>query len=98
MQDVSGGGGSGPAVPSHFGGRDPCLTPLQFKVVPAHQTVTDLEALGALIRGFAAVPGGLMPALHAVQHRAGYIDRALIPVLAHTFNITDAEVHGVISF
>ena len=44
------------------------------------------------------MPGGLLPALHAVQHRAGYIDRDLIPLLADVFNVTTAEIHGVISF
>ena len=44
------------------------------------------------------MPGGLLPALHAVQHRAGYIDRDLIPFLADVFNVTTAEIHGVISF
>lgn len=44
------------------------------------------------------MPGGLLPALHAVQHHAGYIDRVLIPFIADVFNITTAEVHGVISF
>ncbi len=39
-----------------------------------------------------------MPALHAVQHHAGFIDRSLIPLLAETFNLSHAEVHGVISF
>ena len=39
-----------------------------------------------------------MPALHAVQHHAGYIDQSLIPLLADTFNLSHAEVHGVISF
>ena len=62
---------------------------------PVAGALNDLEDL---IRSYGAVPGGLMPALHAVQNRAGYIDRALIPVFAKVFNITDAEVHGVISF
>ena len=39
-----------------------------------------------------------MPALHAVMHRAGYIDPDLVPVLADTFNLSVAEVHGVITF
>ncbi len=39
-----------------------------------------------------------MPALHAVQHRAGYINHDLIPFLADVFNVTVAEIHGVISF
>ncbi len=39
-----------------------------------------------------------MPALHAVQHEAGYLPPDLVPMLADIFNITTAEVHGVISF
>ena len=42
--------------------------------------------------------GGLLPALHAVQHVAGYIDKSYIPVLADTFNLSTAEVYGVITF
>ncbi len=47
---------------------------------------------------FADVPGGLMPALHAVQHELGYIDPAAVPVLAGVFNLSVAEVHGVVTF
>ncbi|MSX54561.1 MAG: hypothetical protein F2772_03420, partial [Actinobacteria bacterium] len=52
----------------------------------------------ALVRSFADVRGGLLPALHALQHHAGYIDRAHIPLLADVFNLSVAEVHGVITF
>jgi formate dehydrogenase iron-sulfur subunit len=55
-------------------------------------------AADSVISAFAAVPGGLVPALHAVQHEFGFIDAAHIPLLASTFNISAAEVHGVISF
>ncbi|HSB85475.1 MAG TPA: NAD(P)H-dependent oxidoreductase subunit E, partial [Ilumatobacteraceae bacterium] len=55
-------------------------------------------ALDAAIRSFAQVAGGLMPALHAVLHSTGFIDPAHIPALADAFNISEAEVHGVISF
>jgi formate dehydrogenase iron-sulfur subunit len=60
--------------------------------------VTNDSDRAGLLASFRHVPGGLMPALHAIQHGAGYIDRGLIPSLAETFNLTDAEVHGVISF
>ncbi|MEY4184300.1 MAG: hypothetical protein RIS07_703, partial [Actinomycetota bacterium] len=50
------------------------------------------------MRSFASTPGGLLPALHAVQHAAGYIDRALIPTIAEAFNQTVSEIHGVITF
>jgi formate dehydrogenase iron-sulfur subunit len=44
------------------------------------------------------MPGGLLPALHAIQHALGYVDRAYIPLLADVFNQTVSEVHGVISY
>ena len=50
------------------------------------------------MRTCAQTPGGLLPALHLIQHRAGFIDPDLIPFLADVFNVTDAEIHGVISF
>ena len=55
-------------------------------------------AVAALIGAHADWAGGLMPALHAVQHHAGYIDTAYIPLLADTFNLSTAEVYGVITF
>ncbi len=54
--------------------------------------------VGTIVHEYADVPGGLMPALHAVQQAAGFIDPAAIPVLASAFNLSAAEVHGVISF
>ncbi|MDO8392613.1 MAG: NADH-ubiquinone oxidoreductase-F iron-sulfur binding region domain-containing protein [Actinomycetota bacterium] len=60
--------------------------------------VTHQGEIAAIVRTFAEVRGGLLPALHAVQHHAGYIDRAHIPLLADVFNLSVAEVHGVISF
>ena len=50
------------------------------------------------MRRFARIPGGLLPALHAIQHEAGYINRALIPMIAEAFNQTVSEIHGVITF
>lgn len=50
------------------------------------------------ITAFVSETGGLMHALNALQARDGYIDAALVPKLAKAFNITKAEVKGVISF
>jgi len=61
-------------------------------------TTPTRSELDALVRSFASTPGGLLPALHAVQHAAGYIDRALIPTIAEAFNQTVSEIHGVITF
>ena len=54
--------------------------------------------IAPIVQEFASWPGGLIPALHAVQHHAGYIDPQHIPLLADTFNQSLAEVHGVITF
>jgi len=56
------------------------------------------QTVDSIIRSHADWPGGLMPALQAVQHHAGFVDQSLIPLLAETFNLSHAEVHGVISF
>jgi formate dehydrogenase iron-sulfur subunit len=56
------------------------------------------ESIPDLIHRFSLVPGGLLPALHAIQHRLGFVDRNLIPALAEAFNQSVAEIHGVITY
>ncbi len=58
----------------------------------------DIAAAQAIIDGCAAEPGGLLEALNALQARFGYIDKAVLLPLADAFNLSRAEVHGVISF
>src|SRR5260370_33312654 len=43
-------------------------------------------------------PNALMPLLHAVQDRLGYIPADAVPEIARALNLSLAEVHGVISF
>lgn len=50
------------------------------------------------IRELQHLPGALLPILHALQEEFGYIDDAMIPLIAEGLNISHAEVHGVISF
>jgi formate dehydrogenase subunit gamma len=56
------------------------------------------ERARAIAAEHAAVPGGLLPALHAMQAAFGFIPKPAMLVLAHTFNISRAEVYGVASF
>lgn len=42
--------------------------------------------------------GALLPILHALNARFGYVDRQAAPLLADVLNLSRAEVHGVISF
>jgi formate dehydrogenase subunit gamma len=45
-----------------------------------------------------STPGGLLPALHAIQNEFGFIPKPALVVLANAFNVTRAEVFGVASF
>ncbi len=52
----------------------------------------------ARIRELEHLPGALLPILHALQDGFGYIDPCVIPVIAQHLNLSEAEVHGVITF
>lgn len=57
------------------------------------------EARGREIAArFAAVKGGLLPALHEIQAAFGHIPSPAIAVLADAFNLSRAEVYGVVTF
>ena len=58
----------------------------------------DLTTVRALAAAHQDTPGGLLPALHAVQDALGHVPDAAVPVLAETFNISRAEVHGVLTY
>ena len=58
----------------------------------------DAERATARIKELESMPGALLPILHALQHDFGYVDKSAIPVIADALNISQAEVHGVISF
>lgn len=59
---------------------------------------TDLEAVRATAAAHAATPGGLLPALHELQDTLGYVPADVVPVIAREFNLSRAEVHGVVSY
>jgi len=46
----------------------------------------------------AATEGGLLPALHDFMHAFGYIPDDAVRLLAQTFNLSRAEVFGVVTF
>lgn len=43
-------------------------------------------------------PGAMLPILHGIQDRVGYIPEAAVPIIAEAMRQTRAEVHGIISF
>lgn len=43
-------------------------------------------------------PGALLPVLHDIQDRLGYIPPEAVPDIARALNLSRAEVHGVITY
>jgi formate dehydrogenase subunit gamma len=56
------------------------------------------DAARAIIIAKSAMPGALLPILHALQEEFGYIDRQAEPLIAGILNLSRAEVHGVVTF
>lgn len=57
-----------------------------------------LARIQAHIEAYKAVPGGLLPLLHAVQDDIGYIPEESYQFISKGLNLSVAEVHGVVSF
>jgi formate dehydrogenase subunit gamma len=51
-----------------------------------------------LIDARRAEEGSMLPILHELQERFGYIDGAAIPLIAEALNVSKAETIGVVSF
>ena len=51
-----------------------------------------------LLTAFGDSPDQLLPVLHAIQERLGYVPPASVPAIAAALNLSRAEVHGVITF
>ena len=56
------------------------------------------SAIEAIVDDHAELAGALLPILHAMQDRFGYVPEEAVPILAARLNLSRAEVHGVISF
>jgi formate dehydrogenase subunit gamma len=55
-------------------------------------------AIADCIGQYREVPGGLLPLLHAIQARLGFVPADSVPSIAKALHLSRAEVHGVISF
>lgn len=56
------------------------------------------ETVAAVVQEHAGAVGALLPVLHSLQQRLGYLPSAAIPLIAQALNLSRAEVHGVIHF
>jgi formate dehydrogenase subunit gamma len=67
---------------------------------PSKDTLTagELAAVEKLAQDEAGTPGALLPILHAIQDKFGYVPTQALPVVARVLNLSRAEVHGVVTF
>ena len=64
----------------------------------AGKTPWDRGQARELIEARRGEPGVMLPILHELQERYGYIDDAAIPIIAEALNVSKAETIGVVSF
>lgn len=63
-----------------------------------HATVNLPELVRTVVDSHRHLRGPLLVILHDLQERLGYIDPAVVPLLAEELNLSRADVHGVITF
>jgi len=69
------------------------LSDVSLRQAPWSQEVA-LETIGA----HAAQRGPLLPVLHALQERFGFVDARAVPLVAKALNVSRADVYGVLTF
>jgi len=57
-----------------------------------------LPVVTDVISGLKHKPGALLPILHEIQNRLGFIPAESVPLIAEALNQSRADIHGVISF
>jgi formate dehydrogenase subunit gamma len=63
-----------------------------------HATVNLPELVRSAVDSHRHERGPLIEILHEIQHRLGYIDPEVVPLLAAELNLSRADVHGVVTF
>lgn len=59
----------------------------------------DLQGqIGAIISQYKEMPGALLPLLHAIQDKIGYVPESSYSQIARALSLSVAEVHGVVTF
>ncbi|EJN02016.1 formate dehydrogenase subunit gamma [Herbaspirillum sp. YR522] len=62
------------------------------------QQVFDVAAVRDIIAARRQMAGAMLPILHGIQDRIGYVPPQAVALIATELNVSRAEVHGVISF
>jgi formate dehydrogenase subunit gamma len=67
--------------------------------MPEHSSSGDhAEVIEQVLAEERSRPGALLPILHAIQDRLGFIPPASLARIADAVNLSRAEVHGVLTF
>lgn len=62
--------------------------------LPLAERTAVLEA----VKASRSLQGALLPVLHGIQDRLGWVPPRAVPLVAFELNLSRAEVHGVLSF
>jgi formate dehydrogenase subunit gamma len=65
---------------------------------PSNLSQAERSAVLAACARLKALPGALLPVLHAVQEALTFVPKDAVPLIARELNLSIAEVHGVVSF
>lgn len=77
--------------------RRPVAVPL--RVAPGADLPADeRSAVLAAVKEHRESQGALLPVLHGIQDRLGWVPPRAVPLVAFELNLSRAEVHGVLSF
>lgn len=68
------------------------------KPAPPPPTPYDRLAVESIIGERKTMPGAMLPILHGVQEKVGYIPTEAVQLIADGLNVSRAEVHGVITY
>jgi formate dehydrogenase subunit gamma len=65
---------------------------------PSSLTAAQRSAVLDACARLKALPGALLPILHAVQEALKFVPKDAVPLIAKELNLSVAEVHGVVTF
>jgi formate dehydrogenase subunit gamma len=58
----------------------------------------EMELVNDACAQLKSAPGPLLPILHAIQKKLGFVPHDALPMIARELNLSIAEVHGVVTF
>ncbi len=72
---------------------------IPVRAEPASElAAAEREAVLEAVREHRQLAGNLLPVLHGIQDRLGWVPPGAVPLVAFELNLSRAEVHGVLTF